>query len=469
MVLSADVIAMTFPSERHSSLIVDGVLSDSQSTAAQLREAKGRPSVTVLTLRSVTIDDTVAHAAEELFADPNRIWNKLEMMHCTGRNPQIIGSGIHKTKQFCFTGSIPTAHNPRYSLDEACMTAIGRALKNCKSLTSLSLKGSRLDRGSLEAFCHGLERSTSLETLQLSHCSMEIPDVVVLSSALKKNKNLTALTLVHCKIGEAPLSEESGDELCRMLESIVSHPSLQVLNLVGMYCTDRAVHALSNLLREPESTLWHLGLKNNIRHPQDRMTVTTLFDALRVNTALTKLQVSGDNVNNEDMERLAQILTDSNQTLRSLNLAANDIGDDGVMSFARRLPGMKGLRTLDLQRNPFTDSSKEAMIAALKENSELERMDLDGKFDQTKAYYLGLNKGGRRLLQGDNKIPLGLWPVVLERGCRMPFNRSQPDTHLDILYNLVHGPALFQSPRTNKRLGDSDVVENHATKRSRKS
>jgi Ran GTPase-activating protein (RanGAP) involved in mRNA processing and transport len=451
MSISDDVLAMTFSSEHTPTVSIDGMLMDSQTTSAVLKEAKRRPKVKELTLRSVSIDATVAEAAHELFADPDRVWQKIELIHCTGRNAEIIKASIFRAKHFAFTGSVPIAHNPRYSLDVECMKAVGSALKDCKSLTVLSLKGSRLDRAGLEAFCAGLETSTSLQTLQLSHCALEVPDIPILSSALARNQHLTALSMAHCKIGATPLAEESTNQLCLLLESLVSHPTLQVLNIFGMYCTERAMEALSSLVRAQRSALWHLGLKNNVRHPDDKLTVTGLFRALEDNTALTYLQLSGNNVGDEDMEQLAQIVTASNNTLRALNLTANNIGDDGIISFAKRLAGMKGLRLLDLQRNPFTETSKLEIIAALKDNTELERLDLDGKFDGTKAYYLGLNKGGRRLLQSGNNTPLALWPLVLERTNRLPFNRSLPHAHLDILYNLVRGPALFQSRRKRTR------------------
>ncbi len=473
MSMSEDVIAMTFPSEHSPTVSIDGMLMDSQTTAAVLREAKRRSKVNELTLRSVTIDAIVARAADDLFSDPDRIWRKVELIHCTGHNAQVIKASIVRTKHFAFTGSVPIAHNPRYSLDAESMEALGDALKECTSLTVLSLKGTRLDRAGLQAFGDGLGKSQLLETLQLSHCAIEVADVSILSSALQTNQHLTALSMAHCKIGAAPLSEESTVALCILLECLVDHPTLQVLNLFGMYCTDRAMDALSSLLRAPRSALWHLGLKNNVRHPEDKLIVTNLFQALGVNTALTYLQVSGNNVDDPDIEQLAEIITDSNKTLRALTLTANNIGDGGINSLAQRLPDMQGLRLLDLQRNPFTDSSKVAIITALKENSELERLDLDGKFDETKAYYLGLNKGGRRLLQSDNNIPPGLWPLVLERTNRLPFSRSLPHAHLDVLYNLVQGPALFQSRAKRSRTasvsdGGNNDLEEPAKKRARR-
>jgi len=443
---------MTFSSDHPPSVSIDGMLMDSQTTVAVLDEAKRRPKVEEITLRSVTIDTSVARAASELFSDPQRLWKKADIVHCTGQNAKIIKAMICRTKHLSFTGSVPIAHNPRYCLDEECMRAIGHALQNCKSLDVLSLRGTRLDRASLQAFAEGLSKSTSLETLQLSHCAMEIQDVPILAEALRSNRHLKALSMAHCKIGSAQPSEESANQLCQVLESLASHPRLEVLNLLGMYCTDDAMDALGELLRAPQSALWHLGLKNNGRRPEDKLNVHSIFEALSSNKTLTYLQVSGNNVDDEDMEQLAKILAGTNNTLRALSLPANKISAPGIDAFAKRLSEMRGLRFLDLQRNDFPESSKQAMIAALKDNAELERLDLDGKFDEMKSYYLGLNKGGRRLLQSGNNTPLGLWPIVLERASRLPFNRARPFAHLDILFNLVRGPAVFRS--TLKRGGE---------------
>lgn len=501
MTMSEDVLAMTFSSDPHHtsrSVAIDGMLIDSQTTAAVLREAKRRPSVQELTLRSVTIDETVARAAEDLFSamaspsaetgstsvantsnvnntnnntkvrkrftlgtnnqnssvNENRCFIKLELIHCTGLTARVIRASVSRTQQLAFTGSVPIAHNPRYSLDLACMGAIGHALQHCQNLQTLALKGSRLDREGLEVFGLGLRQSKSLRTLQLSHCALEIPDVACLANALRENQHLTALSFAHCKIGGAPFSEESTAEFCRLLESLVRHPTLEVLNLLGMYCTTAAIRVLSGLVRSPTSQLWHLGLKNNIRHPEEKLQVTSLLEALETNTSLTYLQISGNNVDDADMAILGRILSTNNKTLRGLTLTANRIGDDGLFSISRNMRAMKGLRFLDVQRNLFTDKAKQAIIGGLKENMELERLDLDGTWDSMKAFYLILNKGGRRLLQSSHTTPLGLWPRVLARANRLPFSRNLPFAHLDVLYTLVRGPALFQ-PRLKRTLPES--------------
>jgi hypothetical protein len=262
---------------------------------------------------------------------------------------------------------------------------------------------------------------------------------------------LTVLLLAHCKLN----GDDHADNFALLLESLIHHPTLQCFNVYGMTCRTRATSALANMLTSSSCQLWHLGLKNNLNTPEDKLDVTRLIQALRTNTTLTNLQLSGNNVHDDDMEPLADILTHHNSTLKGLGLTANNIGNAGLRSFATRLADMRGLRFLDVQRNQFDAEAKEEIIAALENNFELERLDLDGTYHEQKSFYLGLNKGGRRLLLNSN-APLALWPLVLERASKLTFGRNRPFAHLDVVYCLVRGPALFQP---SKRRHDHHPVE----------
>ena len=471
MAISEDVLAMAF-SENSPSLSIDGMLMDSATIASVLDEAKARPHVKELTLRTVTIDEVVAKAAEALFAS-GRAWTKIDAIHCTGYLSRLIQATLPWTQQFSFTGSVPIAHNPRYSLDVSALRALGKALKDYEGLTTLSLRGTRLSRQGLEAFCAGLAESSSLQTLQMSHCALESnQEVSLLSSALRQNKHLHSLSLAHCKFGlHNPTTTHSSasPEFATIIESLIPHPRLQMLNIYGVHCNERSTGALRRLLLFPNSKLWHLGLKNNLRHPEDRLELSGVLQALERNTKLTYLQISGNNLNDRDMEQLAEIVTHSNSTLRALSLTANNFGDDGLLSFANSLAGMRALRFLDVQRNRLTDRSKKPIIAALKDNMELERLDLDGTWDRKKSFYLSLNRGGRRLLQTSNTAPLGLWPLVLERANSLQFGRNQPHANLDVLYCLLlQGPAALLRPTRKRKTEEEEDHDGKPPAKKRK-
>jgi Ran GTPase-activating protein (RanGAP) involved in mRNA processing and transport len=505
-VVSQDILAITF-SERHVSLLnIDGQLMDSATIAGVLREAKNRQSVTELVLRNVQIDESVADGLEDLVSC-RRIWNKTEAIHCSGLLNRMVKALLPLTGQFSFTGCVPIAHNPRYGLDQESLEALGRALGRCSStneeessfsppLRTLSIKGSRLANPGFEAFCEGLAKSTALETLQLSCCALQSDDVELLASALQDNQSLKSLSLADNKFGslqpypvaadddendvgegEDNASVESvpdvavGETITQstnntnpqphfsvMLRSLIHHPTLEMLNIFGMYCNDDSMQAIGEMIQSPHSKLWHLGLKNNLSHPEDKVNVSFLFQALQCNTRLTYVKVTGANLDDDDMETIGAILAETNSTLHALSLTDNAFGDAGLTAFAKRIPEMTGLRYLDVQRNPITKASKKVVISALKDNVELERLDLDGTWNAEKAWWLCLNRAGRRLLQRTDSVPTSLWPTILDRASRLQFGRNQPTANGDVMFYMLRRlPSLFEKASSSSD-AESGVV-----------
>ena len=622
-----------------------------------------------------------------------RVWTKIETLHCTGSiGPMIAAASDAASKmggndsigdmdqtdaepvpfptsrlqiqQLWFTGSVPIAHNPRYSLDTASCHSLQSALLSSNlQLTTLCLKGTRLDPPGLEALCIGLQTSACLKSLRLSHCAIEAHHVrSMLAPALAQNRQLQELVLAHCKLlhvatvrtrtisasaaastdasstteemmavtsgtrrdegvedgahdvepprrsrsaggdedvqdmdiqnnpvestsstngsqqvsqaqhgdfeeeeeeepmdyvvpirdspnhqpirppprryrrrrrrhqdivehddNEDPYQEEELDDcLSDLLEQLKHHPTLEILTIHGMTCSSRAVQAMSSILLQPATRLVELGLKNNVA-PEDRLDITSLWQALASNTTLQRLHVVGNNLTNDAVYALTQILFPTttvpvifngggkqqaihnggmqnrqrlNSTLSSLNLTANQISDEGLQALAaglakvhypmplprydsqsngQRRPDARGLRQLNVQRNPFTMQGQQALIESLTTNVELERLDMDGTYHGEKAYYLNLNRGGRRLLleqsaaspgviggASTGQVPLGLWSHVLGRVNRLNFGRhpQQRTAQLDVLWHLLrNGPALLQQRRPSSlwRADDSSA------------
>jgi Ran GTPase-activating protein (RanGAP) involved in mRNA processing and transport len=449
-------------------LSIDGMLIDSVTIASVVRDAKEKSHITELTLRNVNIDQTVATAITDLLQSTRgkRIWAKLETIHCTGLMDAIIRAAtIPCVQQFCFTGSVPIAHNPRYTLDTPSLQALGTALRgtitatmttnnNHQSLTTLCLKGTRLERPGLQALCDGLAHSTCLRILRMSHLHISALDVDLLATALRQNKHLEVLLLAHCKLNDDP----THDHFSSLLEALVSHPALQCLNVYGMMVNQRATNALAQLLTFQNTQLWHLGLKNNVG-VEEKLDISCIIAALARNRTCSSLHISGNQVDDADMTHFSRILSQDNSTLKGLMLANNTIRDEGLQVFASRLVEFKGLRYLDLQRNQFTEPAKQTIISMLPNNRELERLDLDGTYDETKCFYLALNRGGRRLLLSST-APLSVWPMVLARAAKMTFGRNLPHVNLDVLYCLVRGPALFEQ---RQRRQESPPIQEDST------
>jgi len=493
-------------------LNIDGFFFDSSAVAAILRDTDGfndnneQFETRDITFRNVSIDTTVLQGANELLLRRNvsgfRSKNKetdhlgtitntnIDIIHCSGLVSELIRIILPITRRFGFAGNIPIAHN----LDTEGLSVIGKNLgstgintcapiptdasdednrgkKNSSvRLKSLVLKGTRFESSGFNHFCDGLGANTTLEELQLSNCILEEDDVLLLASAMKKNKSLKSVFFANCKFGTKIRSSfdshnNPGVETTRsinntypqmnlpiVLEAMIRHPALQSLKIYDMYCNEHAIQAVGNILSSPESKLRHLSLKNNVSHPQSKLSGVGnhLFRALSQNRCLTYLKLSGNNLNDENMIELGRILTESKTSIQSLSITDNLISD-GLLPLASRLSEAKSLRCLDILRNPITDQSKKAMVSALANNVQLERLDLDGSWDEEKYRWLSLNRGGRRILQtsGKKSVPSSLWPTILERASNIQFRKNTKQvsstTNAEIVYYLVRRiPWLFE-------------------------
>jgi len=522
-------------------LNIDGFFFDSAAVAAILQGTDGfhdnhqRFQSREIIFRNVTIDSTVLRGAQELTRQRNdsefRYKEKendysssvpitsIDIIHCSGLISDLIRIVLPMIRRFCFAGNIPIAHN----LDADGLSIIGENLGNrsentiasaaidtskgghqrdensSRQLNSLILKGTKFESSGFKNFCNGLGENSSLEDLQLSNCIVEENDVLLLASALRKNKTLKSVSFANCKFGtKSQLLLNSRDNYTVqttqsinninpqmnfpiVLEAMIHHPTLQSLKIYGMYCNERSIQAIGKILSSPESKLRHLGLKNNLSHPQSKLPCVRkhLFRALSENRSLIDLKVSGNNLNDEDMIQLSHVLTEFKTSIQTLSIT-NNLISDGLLKLASRLSDAKSLRFLDILRNPITARSKVAIISALKNNVLLERLDLDGSWDEEKYWWLSLNRGGRRILQSSSKksVPSSLWPTILERAYNMPFrrsaNRASTITNIGVVYYLIRRiPWLFEKAsastdvretkpehkRQRKRVGKTEYME----------
>lgn len=494
-------------------LNIDGFFFDSSAVAAILRGKDGfhhnnpRFKSREIIFRNVSVDAIVLRGANELLRrrnssekendhSSNTTNTNIDIIHCSGMVSELIRTVLPTTTRFSFAGNIPIAHN----LDTEGLSVIGENLgattttrtgdnnnnrgeeSTAVRLKSLVLKGTRLESSGFKHFCDGLGASTTLEDLQLSNCILEEDDVLLLASTLRKNKSLKSVFFANCKFGtKARARPESRNDnnqtattqsinntypqinLPLVCEALIGHPTLESLKIYDMCCNEQAIQAIGEILSAPESKVRVLGLKNNLSHPQSDLPGVSrhIFRALFQNECLTYLKLSGNNLNDEHMIELGRILTETKTSIQTLSITDNLISN-GLLSLASRLSDAKSLRWLDILRNPLTDKSKKAMVSALKNNVQLERLDLDGSWDQEKHWWLSLNRGGRRVLQSSSKhgVPPSLWPTILERAYNIPFRRnskqssSSSTTNVEVAYYLIRRiPWLFE-----KTSASTDVV-----------
>lgn len=455
--------------------------------------------------RNISIDSTVLKGAIDLLnsnennATTNHLKAKtdIDIIHCSGMVSELIGIVLPHARRFGFAGNIPIAHN----LDTEGLAVIGETLGNqsdnpecAVKLQSLVLKGTRLDSAGFSQFCYGLRNNTTLEELQMSNCILEEEDVRLLASTLRNNKTLKSIFFADCKFGTKPRLQSNSRNgrylsstqsinnaypqinLPTVLTALVGHPTLESLKIYDMVCNDAAIQAIGQIVGAQGSKLKTLGLKNNLSHPRGKLPGVNqhLLPAVSRNHVLTYLKLSGNNLNDENMNELSRIVTQPTTSIQTLCLSDNLISN-GLLSLAANLQDAKSLQWLDLLRNPIKKQSRRAMVTALKNNVQLERLDIDGSWSDEKFWWLSLNRGGRRALQSKG-LSSSLWPKILERAYNIPMRRNpkQPPstTNAGVAYYLIRRiPGLFEkkssAPKTTAATSATTFESRTDSKRQR--
>jgi hypothetical protein len=148
-------------------------------------------------------------------------------------------------------------------------------------------------------------------------------------------------------------------------------------------------------------------------------TLSNLIDALLSNSSILVLDLSRNDIgNDDDLELLANLLQHSS-TLKCVMLHDNRIVN--LDSIAKALQHNISLRMLSLADNGIQDLKPLAQVLESC-NFCLERMYLHGnrfKYSCEErsriSHYLELNTAGRRLLHGQDEVTAGLYPCILGR------------------------------------------------------
>ena len=145
----------------------------------------------------------------------------------------------------------------------------------------------------------------------------------------------------------------------------------QAQNLQQQGIDDAAAAVLASVLKI-NTTLTILDLSANNIGPSGAESLAT---TLKTNTALTILELSANIIGPAGAESLATALK-TNKTLTILDLSYNNIGPAGAESLAAALKTNTTLRNLYLSLNNIGPAGAESLATALKTNTTLTNLDL---------------------------------------------------------------------------------------------
>jgi len=215
-----------------------------------------------------------------------------------------------------------------------------------------------------QACCRMIKRTQCLEWLDAAQIGLSEHSSTLLAKALRADSCLRVLQLNGCSLSGRPMSI--------IASSLRINKNLRELYLAENKLTQFDALQLGILLTGNDS-LQIIDLRNN--EIRDRGMVY-LCDALLDNRGLVSLTVWNNGITHAASPALKKLLA-GNQSMRTLNLGCNKLGDQGLMDM---IPGglehNRSLHNLGLQANNLTCCAIISLAESLASGTRLHRVDL---------------------------------------------------------------------------------------------
>jgi hypothetical protein len=351
------------------------------------------------------LDKDLAISLGDLLRCDDRIWERIEVVHCAGETDLIIAVGM----------------------------ATGR-------VQSFWFSEVELQAPTFHALATGLKFNLFVSELRFKRCRLS-PALEAISDGLSGNPIIQSITLEQCGIVDGVLAD--------FVRSLSNCDSLQKLSLEGNMCRSEGIAELGLLLQRRR--VHNLSLHNQRIEGDERIEIAPIASALRAeNSALKFVDLSRNCLGDEDVRLLMNALIDGNHSLETLHLDQNEITDEGAKHIANALPSLLVLKTLALPENPIGSLGATHILNAIPENYTLETLIVpsgNAEIQRKIRWYGNLNKGGRRLFSTPRDVPLALFAYAIERVNIMPLSHDwNPEiAPSDVIYGLLRlGQLLFE-------------------------
>eukprot|EP00539_Tryblionella_compressa_P006650 CAMPEP_0178762082 /NCGR_PEP_ID=MMETSP0744-20121128/16350_1 /TAXON_ID=913974 /ORGANISM="Nitzschia punctata, Strain CCMP561" /LENGTH=340 /DNA_ID=CAMNT_0020416731 /DNA_START=1 /DNA_END=1023 /DNA_ORIENTATION=- len=317
-----------------------------------------------------------------------------------------------------------------------------------------------------------------LKSLDLSQSDFDgAASVAMFCDGLRENVGLVKLRLENCRLED--------DELADIVHALISHPTLKDLSLALNYAGSDTIDAVSKLLLTQTQSSSKFGQLERLdlgqQTPGHLRNMNLVYDALQHNNTLKSLCLRENYLLRSQIPQLIDALK-VNNVLEELNLEDCDIRKEGLEAVVNNISHYNALRILRLRKNVTSIRDNVNLASSLphilEANHVMQVLDLDEQWipdlEQRRKVekFLHLNKAGRRFLKSTSSdgLPLGMWPLLLERVDRQLFSQREEfgqeredetsDSRSDststeslakggmcassTLFFLLHGPALCQ-------------------------
>ncbi|XP_029069208.1 NACHT, LRR and PYD domains-containing protein 5 [Monodon monoceros] len=285
----------------------------------------------------------------------------LESTHLKDRDVMMACEAVKHPN--CLLESLRLDH---CELTHTCCQVIAQMLVTSISLKSLSLAGNKVTDRSIKSLCDALKvTQCTLQKLILGNCGLTATDCQDLASALTKNQSLT-----HLYLSGNSLGSEGMNLLCRA----VKLPNCGLQRLILNACNlDVAGCGFLAFALMGNRHLTHLSLSMN---PLEDDGMNLLCEVMMEPSCLLQdLELVKCRLTAACCKNLSYVITRS-QHLKSLDLAANALGDHGIAALCEGLKQKNSLRRLGLETCGLTSNGCEALSSALSCNQHLTSLNL---------------------------------------------------------------------------------------------
>ncbi|XP_036295305.1 protein phosphatase 1 regulatory subunit 37 isoform X3 [Pipistrellus kuhlii] len=254
--------------------------------------------------------------------------------------------------------------------------AAAHMMRKTSCLQYLDARNTPLLDHSAPFVARALRIRSSLAVLHLENASLSGRPLVLLATALKMNMNLRELYLADNKLNGLQDSAQLGNLL-------KFNCSLQILDLRNNHVLDSGLAYICEGLKEQRKGLVTLVLWNNqLTHTGMAFLGMTLASSPSVRTpqphtqSLETLNLGHNPIGNEGVRNLKNGLIGNRSVLR-LGLASTKLTCEGAVAVAEFIAESPRLLRLDLRENEIKTGGLMALSLALKVNHSLLRLDLD--------------------------------------------------------------------------------------------
>jgi Ran GTPase-activating protein (RanGAP) involved in mRNA processing and transport len=415
-------------------IIDGGDYGESGTVVGRLRNAIKENKLRYLVLSKIEMDEDVIDALVDLLRSAPSPWEALYLEFCGGDLGKTIQSvlKVDNIKKLEIAGDISSEY----------MNSLSRSLAACKSLQELSFVIT-FDSQKAKTLVEGLRANTGIRRLKLVQSTLKNDSIEPISSFLAQHGKLEVLHLDRCIVSET--------DFATLLTSLRNVSTLKELSIGGALHVKEIRSAICSLMNQ--NLLSKLSLHGvTPKCSQHGINDLLLTTSLSENHSLRILDLSGNKLEDHNLNVLMDFLCSNAYLVEELRLQENCITNVGARLLGKRLHKTRGLKRIFLHRNKFDERGVAAILEGVRSNHQIHEVTIPtlvgdaAKLSRLRTlinYETSLNAGGKEILR-NQEISLKLWPQV--------FHRAR-----NILFTPYCEPQM-RSLRQWKRIQSMDVM-----------